>query len=228
MRLLAAIVAVPVLLTGWQLWSDHSLEHRLTPIASGVAGRSVEVDCQNFWGELIDAQGREGEVFFDASGMPSRKLFLTRRICKRLRAFSQHTRHDELDCLRSIDWTAADPLPFDSACYARSSDTIYAVLILAHESYHTAGVTDEATTNCFALQAMAWTAEQLGASVDESEVLARAMETLEPAQASGYETTECHAGLRLDLHPETADFPTEHPTMPPLGRGGSKSIVSGA
>jgi hypothetical protein len=228
MRLLAAIVAVPVLLTGWQLWSDHSFEQRLRPIASGVAGRNVEVDCQSFWGELIDAQGREGEVLFDASGTPERKLFLTRRTCKRLRAFAKHASHRELDCLRDIDWTAAAPLPFDSACYARSSDTIYAVLILAHESYHTTGVTDEATTNCFALQAMAWTAAQLGAPVEESELLARAMEALEPAQASGYGTTECHAGLRLDLHPETLDFPTEHPTIPPLGRGGSQSVVSEA
>ena len=129
--------------------------------------------------------------------------------------------HHELDCLRAVDWTASDPLPYASTCYAQSADTIYAILILAHESYHTAGVQDEATTNCFAIQAMAWTATQLGAPVDEAELLARAMEVLEPGQPAGYASTECRAGRRLDLHPETADFPTEHPIVPPLGSGGT-------
>ena len=225
MRALAAIVVVPVLFVGWQWWSDHSLEQRLRPIASGIAGRNVEVDCQSVWGELLDVQAREGEVYFDASGSPDRKLFLTRRICKRLRGIANSTSHDELDCLQDVDWNAPDPLPLPSRCFARASETIYAVLILAHESYHTAGVRDEATTNCFAIQAMAWTATQLGIPDNQAEQLARAMESLEPEQPSGYETTECHAGLRLDLHPSTPDFPTEHPLAPPLGAGGTPSIT---
>jgi hypothetical protein len=228
MRFLAVILAVPALLIGWQLWSDRSLEHRLQPIASGVAGRKVEVDCQSIWGELFDVGWREGEVQFDSSGAPARRLFLTRRICKRLRTFAKHPTHHELDCLHAVDWRVADPLPLSSTCYARSSDTIYAILILAHESYHTAGVSDEATTNCFAIQAMAWTAAQLRDSAEEALLLARAMEALEPVQATGYATTDCHAGLRLDLHPETSDFPTEVPAAPPLGRGGTVNTMPGA
>jgi hypothetical protein len=220
MRLLAAILIAPVLLVGWHLWSDRALERRLQPIASGISGRSVEVDCQGFLGALVDAQGREGEVRFSAAGIPERKLFLTRPTCQRLRSFAKRERHSELDCLGALDWRLADPLPFDSDCYRRSSDTVYAVLILAHESYHTAGVTNEAATNCYAIQAMAWAALQLGAPLDEAELLARTMEALEPKQGSGYETPDCHAGLPLDLHPGTPDFPTEHPIEPPHGQGG--------
>ncbi len=91
MRLLASIAVVPVLFVGWQLWTDHTLEQRLAPIASGVAGRSVTVDCQSLFGELLDAQSREGEVQFDASGAPRRTLFLTRKVCNRLRAFAAST-----------------------------------------------------------------------------------------------------------------------------------------
>lgn len=222
MRFLAAFAALPVMLIGWQLWSDRALEQRLEPIAAGIAGRTVDVDCQSIWGDLLDVQWREGEVYFDASGTPAGKLFLTRRTCKRLRQFREATSHRELDCLRAVDWRASDPLPTASPCYARSSDTIYAILVLAHESYHTAGVRDEATTNCFAIQAMAWTAVQLGAPTDEAELLAQAMEALEPGQPSGYASAECHAGLRLDLHPETPAFPTEHPLAPPLGAGGPR------
>ena len=103
--------------------------------------------------------------------------------------------------------------------------TIYAVLVLAHESYHTGGVADEAAANCFAIQAMAWTAMQLGAAAGEAELLARAMEALEPRQGGEYGTAECHAGGKLDLHPETPAFPTEQPVAPPLGRGGAPSLV---
>jgi hypothetical protein len=56
MRFFAVIAAVPVLLVGRQLWADHSLERRLAPVASGIAGRPVEVDCQSIFGALIDAQ----------------------------------------------------------------------------------------------------------------------------------------------------------------------------
>ena len=218
MRVLASIAVVPVLFVGWQLWSDHSFEERLTPIASGIAGRPVEVDCQSVWGSLLDAKGREGEVYFDAAGEPDRELFLTRKICNGLRAFDATATHPELDCLRGIDWRVPDPLPYSSECYARASETIYAILILAHESYHTAGSRDEAETNCFAIQAMAWTAMKLGAPQDEAELLALAMEALEPGQGPEYGTNECHGGERLDLHPETPEFPTEFPIVAPLGR----------
>jgi len=228
MRFLAAVIAIPVLLIGWQLWSDHSFEQRLEPIAAGISGRPDTVNCQSFWAGLIDAQAREGEVFFDASGVPETKLFLTRPTCQRLRAFAGHSHHRELDCLATLDWTKADPLGFDSECYARAGKTIYAVLVLAHESYHTAGVADEAAANCFAIQAMTWTAIQLGAAAEEAELLARAMNALEPRQGGEYGTAECHAGGKFDLNPETAAFPTEHPIAPPRGHGGVPSLVGRA
>ena len=219
MRVLASIAVIPVLFVGWQLWSDHSFEHRLTPIASGIAGRSVEVDCQSLWGSLLDAKGREGEVYFDASGAPERRLFLTRKVCNGLRSFDESASHPELDCLRTIEWDVPDPLPYSSECFARASGTIYAILILSHESYHTAGSREEAETNCFAIQAMAWTAMELGAPQGEAELLALAMEALEPGQGSDYGTNECHGGERLDLHPETPAFPTEFPLVAPGGLG---------
>jgi hypothetical protein len=228
MRVLAATLAVPVALLGWQWWSDHSLEAKLSPIASGVAGRHVHVNCQGFWAGLVDVESREGEVHFGADGMPESKLFITRGTCKQLKSFSGKRRHGRLDCLAGIDWTSSDPLPFGSPCYHDVAETVYAVLILAHEAYHTAGVTDEATTNCYAIQAMAWTAMKLGAPQGEAELLARAMAAVEPNQGSGYATTECHAGSALDLHPQTTDFPTEHPIAPPLGIGGMRGIASGA
>ena len=218
MRLLAATLAVPLAFVGWQWWSDHTLETALRPVASGVAGRPVQVDCQSFWGGLVDVQWREGEVRFGADGTPEARLFLARGTCSRLRSFRKRSHHPELDCLRNVDWEAPDPLPLDSPCYAEAHETIYAVLVLAHEAYHTAGIVNEAETNCYALQGMAWTALHLGAPRDEAELLARAMEALEPHQDGEYATGDCHAGGRLDLHPATAEFPTESEIAPPAGR----------
>jgi len=217
MRVLAAALAIPLAFASWQWWGDHTLESALAPVASGVAGRPVEVDCQSFWAGLVDVQWREGEVRFDAAGVPEPRLFLARTTCKRLRAFRERARHPELDCLRAVDWSALDPLPFESRCYAEAHETVYALLVLAHEAYHTAGVTDEAAANCYALQGMAWTALELGAPRDEAELLARAMEELEPKQGSGYATAECRSGARLDLHPGTPEFPTERAITPPAG-----------
>src|SRR4051812_2612565 len=88
MRLLAIVLAVPALLVGWLWWSDHSLEKKLQPVATAIAGRDVKVDCQSFWGGLLDAQGREGEVRFDAAGTPEPKLFMTHNTCGQLRHFA--------------------------------------------------------------------------------------------------------------------------------------------
>ena len=223
--IIVATIALPLALLGWQWWGDRSIERELAPVASGVAGRDVTVDCQGFWSNLVDVQWRDGEVRFDANGVPEPRIFLTRSTCKRLRGFTNDTRHAQLDCLRSLDWSAADPLPFASACYADAADTIYAVLVLAHEAYHTAGVVEEATTNCYALQGIAWTAVELGAPREEAELIARAMEVLEPKQGPQYGTAECHAGLRLDLHPETPEFPTERELRAPSGRGGVSAVA---
>ena len=102
-----------------------------------------------------------------------------------------------------------------SDCYRRASPTVYALLTLAHEAYHTAGDTVEATTNCHAIQAMAFVAVALGADEREGERAADAMVALEPLQSGGYATDRCRARTELDLHPETPDFPTEHPIAPP-------------
>lgn len=140
---------------------------------------------------------------------------------RRLEDFAGKSNHAELDCLAAIDWSASLPLPLESACYRRSSETVYALLTLAHEAYHTAGVRDEATTNCFAIQAMAWAASALGAGPEEAERVALAMAALGPYQRGSYATSSCRPGSELDLHPETQAFPTEWPLAPPQGRGGS-------
>ena len=221
MKVLACLVALPVVLLGWLWWSDRSTERALAPIASEISGRPVAVDCQSLWASLLDIGWRDGEVRFDAHGVPEPRIFLTRDTCARLRAFRGHTRHAELGCLPAPAATAPVPPPPGADCYRRASDTIYALLVLAHEAYHTAGVTDEARTNCYAIQAMAFAATRLGAAEEEARRVAFAMAALAPYQRAGYATADCRAGTALDVHPETPEFPSEAVLAAPRGRGGT-------
>lgn len=215
MKLLAGLLLLPTLLLGWQHVRDERLQGRLEPVASAVAGRPVAVDCQGFFANLLDAQARHGEVRFGADGVPEPRIYLTRPTCSRLRGFAAKRRHGELACLAALDWTREPALAPGDGCYERASRTVYAILVLAHEAYHTAGVVNEAETNCYAIQAMAFTAARLGADEEEALLLARAMAHLAPLQGGSYATAECRPGSRLDLHPETPAFPSELPLAAP-------------
>jgi hypothetical protein len=217
-----------VALVGWQWLDDRSTERALAPIASAVAGRTVAVDCQSLWATLLDALPRHGSVRFDVNGVPEPRIFLTHATCDRLQDFEGRRRHGAVSCLRGIQWTQVMPLAPGSPCYRSASPTIYALLTLAHEAYHTAGITNEASANCYAIQAMAYVATSLGAEQAEAEILADAMRALAPLQAGEYGTQRCRAGDTLDLHPETPDFPTEHPIAPPRGLGGARRAGAGA
>jgi hypothetical protein len=215
-KLLAVVLAVPTLLFGWLHLRDERLQGRLGSVASAIAARDVEVDCQGPLARLLDVQRRHGEVRFDANGVPEGLIYLARPTCNRLRAFAARERHPELDCLRSLEWRATPALPPASDCYRRASPTVYALLVLAHEAYHTAGVADEPAANCYAVQALAYASTRLGAPEEEGALVARAMAALVPLQPTGYATGECRAGAQLDLTPESEAFPTELPIAAPL------------
>ena len=228
MRVLIAVLLVPAAIVTWQWWDDRSTEHTLAPIASSIAGRDVAVDCQTLWGALIDPLPRHGEVRFDSGGVPENRIFLTHETCDRLSAFADASRHGELDCLRTLDWRSRVPLGPETTCYAESSPTVYALLTLAHESYHTAGVANEAVANCYATQAMGYAAAALGAPDEEARLVAGAMASLLPLQRGAYRTSDCVGGGPLDLTPETPAFPTERPIFAPRGRGGTAELVAGS
>lgn len=228
MRLLVVVLAIPIFVVGWQWWNDRSAERLLAPVSSKIAGRTVVVDCQTLWGSLVDTLPRHGQVRFDANGIPENRIFLTHETCRRLAAFADRRHHAELECLHDLDWSTTDPLRPGDPCYSDAAPTVYALLTLAHEAYHTAGVQNEAVANCFAVQAMGYTATALGAPLAEATLAARAMDELLPYQGDAYRTTDCTRGGPLDLNPATPAFPTELPVAAPEGRGGRPGLAQGA
>lgn len=228
MKVLAVVLVIPAVVLTWQWWGDTRTERRLAPIVSEIAGRDVAVDCQTLWGALIDPLPRHGEVLFDGNGIPEARIFLTHETCDRLADFAGRARHDELACLSAVDWSALPTGPFARPCYERASDTVYALLTLAHEAYHTAGVMNEAVTNCLATQAIGYAAAALGADPREGRDAARAMAGWLPFQRDPYRIGDCVAGGPHDLAPETPDFPTEAVVVAPRGAGGVPGLASGA
>jgi hypothetical protein len=93
----------------------------------------------------------------------------------------------------------------------RSSRTARAVAVLAHEAWHLRGVSDEGTTECYALQSAVEIGRRLGLSVNRARQMMR-QQLVENARLGrsnpAYRVPpDCRDGGRLDLNPDTASFP---------------------
>jgi hypothetical protein len=93
----------------------------------------------------------------------------------------------------------------------RSSLTARALAVLAHEAWHLRGVSDEGTTECYALQTGVDLGQRLGLSADAARRTMRQqlVENASRGQASpDYRVPpDCREGGRLDLNPDIARFP---------------------
>jgi hypothetical protein len=90
------------------------------------------------------------------------------------------------------------------------SQTARAVAVLAHEAWHLRGVRDEGTTECYALQSGVELGQRLGLSRDTARRMMRQqlVENAGRGAASEYVVgPDCRNGGRLDLNPQSSDFP---------------------
>src|SRR5262249_28373374 len=195
-RAVKVLAVVVVLAAGFWFWQHRrhaEMEHRLSAVASELAGRPVHVKCQGFFGELIDVYDRTGEVQF-TNGQLSDTTHLTRKTCGSLNAFESASSHPRLDCVRSIDWTRIDAATIlETECARHAQPPVNAITTLAHESMHLRGWVAEATAQCYAVQEVAWTVVRLGGTADEGAALARLELAEQPAMPSDYRSGDCRA-----------------------------------
>jgi hypothetical protein len=92
-----------------------------------------------------------------------------------------------------------------------SSQTARALAVLAHEAWHLRGVSDEGTTECYALQSGVELGQRLGLSEDTARQLMRQQLTENALRARGaFEylvPPDCRDGGSLDLDPNDTRFP---------------------
>ena len=183
MRLfVVALLIAAIAFVGFRLTSKRAEERRLASIAGEIAHHDVSIHCQGRVGELVDVDGEYGSVRFGADGRPEGSARLDRPICTALERLRRGKR-----------------VTLDTGSVA--------VEALAHEAYHLAGVQDEAATQCYALQAMRFVAQRLGAPAEVGDAYVRAAVARYPTLPEAYRSVECREGGALDLHPETGVFP---------------------
>lgn len=160
-------------LTPWFL--RVRLESRLSAAATEIVGHPVDVHCQSFGQAFVDVGAEFGYVVFTSDGRPEPRTLIKRQQCSDLRGY-----------------LASD---FD----APTHDHVVALHTLTHETVHMSGISNEAETECLAVQLDARMAGLLGADPEEAAAAAALYwSTVYPRMPDGYRSSECGPGGALD------------------------------
>jgi hypothetical protein len=153
------------------------LEGELSAVATRLVGLPVTVHCETVGEELVATDQDLGFVSWGSDGRPERHTIIKREPCDALAEYlgSDHARPSE--------------------------DEVRAVHVLSHESRHMAGETDEARTECQAMQRDAAAARLLGADAAQARRLARSYWLVEyPRMPDGYRNGDCAPDGPWDEH----------------------------
>jgi hypothetical protein len=195
-RILLILLFPAMLFSAWQFTRREENENRLALVASAVASRNVEVSCPGFFARLVEITPNSGWVDFDRNGKPGDKTDLSAATC---RGLERVWRGDQksFGCLIS------------GSCDEETLHAVWGVVTLAHESWHLRGITDEAMTQCYAIQTVEQVARRLGVSPQNAHVIAVWVALDDAAAPVGqYHSPECHPGGEYDRRPETPDWPS--------------------
>lgn len=198
MRTLIALGLLVAVLAFWEGRRELGLDHRLSAIASEVAGRPVNVDCPGFLRGLIDVSGSGGEVWFNADGKPSNTAHIETSVCGDLAGYGSTRKRSDFACVYGS-------LP----CPERAERAVSAALILSHESQHLRGFRDEGVAQCYAIQMLPLVAERLGSPPEEAKAIAaHYLAVDEPLMSGDYQLPPgCVDGGSLDLNPNDSNWP---------------------
>lgn len=196
-RLLALLVAVVVCQAYW-VQRETPTEKRLAEIAGSIAAHDVDVTCPSIWNRILDISSSGGTAHYDVDGR-GREARLAHQHCKTLERIGDRGFAGSFDCLRSRS----------DRCDDRVYEAAAAVHVLSHESWHLAGIRDEAVTECYAVQTDALIADRLGATPGQASAIATwAFRTNNDNGTPVYRfSSDCSPGGRLDLDPHTAVWP---------------------
>jgi hypothetical protein len=181
---LIPLLLVPALALGWFELSFRADQETFSEVATTIAERDVSIECQRFTGALLDPTAEAGYVQFDADGSPSDTGRLERDACNDLRDY------------------------LGSGKSAPSLKQVIAVQVLTHESYHLAGIRDEARTECSAVQRLDEVAVMLGATPEQARSLAeRYYAEVYPRMPAAYVSSDCVDRGEWDVAPDDPTWP---------------------
>jgi hypothetical protein len=149
--LLALLALLTVLLHRAAVATAKPGDPQLSAIAGELSDRQVTIRCEGLSGALMGPRGESGRTEF-IGDKPASVSYLREGICQTLHAYTRSRK----DCLLPCE----QPL-----------DVAWSLNTLAHESYHLAGIRNEARTECAALRAIGFVAHSLGASPRQARAL---------------------------------------------------------
>jgi hypothetical protein len=95
---------------------------------------------------------------------------------------------------------------------AHVAEVATALAVVAHESYHVLGYSNEAQVECYGMQSIWYVANKLGATVSEAQALgslyATRMYPNRRTQTPTYWSAECRDGGKYDLRPASHGWPS--------------------
>jgi hypothetical protein len=195
--LIAAVLVLPV---WWGVATYHriTLQNRLSPIASEIAGRKVGVHCPGWLGRIMaPGDTTAGVVSVDADGRVADRTDLRTRTCDELAAVIGGAREQQLACAAR-----------STSCGDDVQAMAWAINTLAHEAIHLRGILDEGVTECYAVQNFALVAQRLGVTPEQARNLAIThWETSREKLPDRYLATGCENGGPLDLRPADPVWP---------------------
>jgi hypothetical protein len=194
---LALVLLVPLLLfSAWQYLRREENENRLALAASEVALREVDVSCPGFWTRLVEITPNAGWVDFDEHGRPSDRTSLSASTCTSLERIWRGEQRS-FECV------------LGHGCDEGTYRAVSGIVVLAHESWHLRGVVSEAQTQCYAVQTTERVARSLGVPAAAAHLIALRVAADDAAAPVGeYHSADCRPGGKLDLHPQTPDWPS--------------------
>jgi hypothetical protein len=183
-RALPALIALPALLFCANELRWYRFQHELASAVQPVLGtREAGFGCERLMHDFFSSTGHPGHVWFDAAGHPASEAFLSQQTCADVKAYRERP---------------------DAATLAE----VVAVHTVTHEAEHLAGVRDEATAECRALQADAAVLVAFGADPATARAQVGAYLTqVYPRLAGDYVSEQCRAGGQLDRTPEDHVWP---------------------
>ena len=195
--LIALALILPLM---WAVATYHrvTMQNKLSPIASEIAGRKVGVRCPGWFGRLLSpGDTNAGVVSVDADGRVADHTELRTRTCDELLAVICGGREQQLACAAR-----------STSCGDDVQQMAWAINTLAHEATHLRGITDEGVTECYAVQQFALTAQRLGVTPEQARNLAVThWETSRDKLPDRYIATGCENGGPLDLRPADPVWP---------------------
>ncbi len=194
---LALILLIPVLLfSAWQFARREQNENRLALVASEVALRDVDVSCPGFWTRLVEVTPNSGWVDFDEHGRPSDETSLSASTCSSLERVWRGEQ-GSFACL------------LGGGCDQKTLAAVSGIVTLAHESWHLRGITNEARTQCYAVQTTEAVARALGVGAADARAIAMRVALDDARSPEGeYHSSHCRPSGAYDLRPGTSAWPS--------------------